>query len=221
MIRLCRGIPLPLSLPGSRPDRGSPRLPRYRALEQSMEIITLMASLTRERTTRAPPLPSSLVRKASLEWERSRHLDGNVTLPAPPLTPRRELYRMARSHHLARRGATRANPRELSSSQWRNAILDAVTRQWCRIPPLESNYLNVLTSRRGMETLAGNDDGDDNSSLGTKGGKGVGSSRGGFVLRQPVLVAGNSEYETRSICENREFRWFARLRKVTHLVIVD
>lgn len=71
----------------------------------------------------------------------------------------------------ARSGAARANPRELSSSQWRNAILDAVTRQWCRIPPLESNYLNVLTSRRGMETHAGNDD-DDNSSSGTKGRRG-------------------------------------------------
>jgi len=131
---------------------------------------------------------------------------------------------MVRSHHLARLGAARANPRELSSSQWRNAILDAVTRQWCRIPPLESNYLNVLTSRRGMETLAGNDDDDDDdnsNSGGTKGERGVGGSRGGFVLRQPVLVVGNSERETRSICENRESQWLARLRKVTHLLLLD
>lgn len=112
-IRLSRGIPAPFIAPRFAPRLTPPPslallpLP-CRALEQSMEIITLMASPTRERgTTRAPPLPSSLARKAALEWERSRHLDGNVTLPAPPLTPRRELYRMARSHHLARRGAAR------------------------------------------------------------------------------------------------------------------
>lgn len=72
-----------------------------------------------------------------------------------------------------------------------------------------------------METLAGNDDNaDDNSSSRTKGEEGFGGSRGGFVLRQPVLVAGNGECEMRSIWENRESRWFARLRKVAHLVVI-
>lgn len=111
-IRLSRGIPLPLPLPLS-PRSGeplTPPLPR-RALEQSMEIITLMASPTREcGTTRTPPLPSSLARKASLEWERSRHLDGNVTLPAPPSAAARIVQNGALAPSRAeRRERTRAS----------------------------------------------------------------------------------------------------------------
>lgn len=84
---ILRDNPQPLSPSVRAPIGGAPAPPRTRALEQSMEIITLMASPTRERgTTRARHLlPPPFARKASLEWERSRHLDGNVTLPAPPL----------------------------------------------------------------------------------------------------------------------------------------
>lgn len=159
-------------------------------------------------------------------------------LPAPPLTPLAARVVQNGAFATVSRGslgAVRANPRELSSSQWRNAILDAVTRQWCRIPPLESNYLNVLTSRRGMETLAGNDDdgsGDNSSSetegAGAAGGGGggggrerVGGSRGGFVLRQPVLLGDERVRNAIDMRKPRVPMALARLRKVMHLLSLD
>ncbi|KAL0101641.1 hypothetical protein PUN28_019056 [Cardiocondyla obscurior] len=76
-----------------------------------MEIITLMASPTRERgATPAPPLPSTPRPEGIPRMgERSRHLDGNVTLPSCTLA-RHELCRMVRSHHLARLGAGASEP---------------------------------------------------------------------------------------------------------------
>lgn len=79
-------------------------------------------------------LPSSLPTLCScvgrhLEWERSRaprrKRNTPSLIPLHPHSYRCELHRIARSHHLSRG----ANPRALSSSQWRNAILGAVTRQ--------------------------------------------------------------------------------------------